>query len=226
MKMKLPFTVEQFYGVFHDYNETVWPAQWFLLGMAVLAIWFVAWRGRWSGRAVSAILALLWIWMGVVYHFIFFASINPLAYAFSVASLMGALVFMWQGVILGHLRFSVRNEAHAYLGGALIVFALVVYPAWSWLAGHIYPAMPTFGLPCPTTIFTIGILAFRTAPYPRGPLIVPLLWSLVGAQAAFLLGVPQDLGLLAAAAIGVMLLVRKRTSGLRRKHAAAGSALH
>lgn len=25
--MRLPFTIEQFYGVFRQYNEAVWPAQ-------------------------------------------------------------------------------------------------------------------------------------------------------------------------------------------------------
>lgn len=38
--MKLPFTVEQFFGIFRDYNETVWPAQVVLLGLALAAIWF------------------------------------------------------------------------------------------------------------------------------------------------------------------------------------------
>jgi hypothetical protein len=93
-------------------------------------------------------------------------------------------------------------------GVALVVFALVVYPAWSVRAGHGYPAMPTFGLPCPTTLFTIGVLALLVAPYPRSPLVVPLLWCLVGAQAAFLLGVQPDLGLLAAAAVAAFLIAR------------------
>jgi len=79
----------------------------------------------------------------------------------------------------------------------------VVYPVWSAYAGHPYPATPTFGLPCPTTIFTIGLLCFAVPPMPRSPLIVPLLWCLVGAQAAFLLGVQPDLGLIAAAVVGV-----------------------
>lgn len=216
--MKLPFTVEQFQEVFRNYNEAVWPAQVVLLALAVVAVWLVLRRRRWSGRAVSAILAFLWTWLAV-FHLAFFERINPLAYAFAVMSLMGAMVFLWQGVILGHLRFSARNSAYAYLGWALIVFALVVYPAWSWLAGHRYPIMPTFGLPCPTTLFTIGILAFRAAPYPRAPLIVPLLWSFVGAQAAFLLGVHQDLGLIAAAVVGVMLLRRKSMACMRQEPA-------
>ena len=92
----------------------------------------------------------------------------------------------------------------------LIVFALIVYPLWSWYAGHGYPFMPTFGLPCPTTIFTIGILAFMIPGYPRSPLIVPVLWCLVGVQAAFLLGVVQDMGLIVAGAVGVMLLIKAK----------------
>ncbi len=34
----LPFTVEQFYGVFREYNTTLWPAQIVLLVLAVVAV--------------------------------------------------------------------------------------------------------------------------------------------------------------------------------------------
>lgn len=214
--MRLPFTVEQFYASFRDYNEAVWPAQWLLLGLAVVStvIAFVPRRRSW--RAISVILACLWIWQAFAYHFAFFARINPLAYAFGVISLMAAWMFIWDGVVLGRLRFYVRNRPSAYAGLALIVYALIVYPAWSWNAGHRYPAMPTFGLPCPVTIFTIGMLALRAAPYPRGPLLVPILWAMAGGQAAFLLDVPQDLGLVAAGAVGIVLLTQRRLHGAVR----------
>jgi Family of unknown function (DUF6064) len=68
----------------------------------------------------------------------------------------------------------------------------------------------TVGLPCPTTIFTIGVLAFAVPPCPRSPLIVPVLWCFVGAQAAILLSVRPDLGLIAAAAVGIGLLITAR----------------
>ncbi len=97
----------------------------------------------------------------------------------------------------------------------LVVFALVVYPAWSVYAGHSYPALPTFGLPCPTTIFTVGLFALLVAPYPRSTIVAPLLWCLIGGQAAFLLGVPADLGLLFAAAVAAVLLAQPRASGAR-----------
>lgn len=208
--MQLPFTAEEFYGVFRDYNEALWPAQVYLVGLALVAIVLVLRPGRWSGIGVSAILAFLWTWLALVYHLAYFTRINPLAYVFSGVSLAGALVFLWQGVFRRGLRFAWSGGGRAYTGTVLIVFALVVYPVWSWYAGYHYPFMPTFGLPCPTTIFSIGLLAFLAAPYPRSAHVVPILWCFVGAQAAFLLGVWQDFGLVVAGAVGVVLLTRSK----------------
>lgn len=206
--MQLPFTVEQFYGVFSQYNIAVWPVQMLLLALAVTAIVLVGVVRRWSGVAVSAILAFLWAWLGLVYHLAFFTAINPMAYVFSAVSLAGAFIFFWQGVIRRKLVFKWTAGLRSVVGLALVVFALVIYPAWSVYAGHRYPGLPTFGLPCPTTLFTIGLLAFLVAPYPRSPLVVPVLWCLVGAQAAFFLGVMPDLGLIVAALVGMVLFAK------------------
>jgi hypothetical protein len=101
------------------------------------------------------------------------------------------------------LHFSIENDTRGWLASALIAFALLLYPALGWLAGHRYPAIPTFGLPCPTTIFTIGVLLHARGEVPRSVFVVPILWSLVGSSAAFVLGVYQDLGLLVAGVAGV-----------------------
>lgn len=206
--MQLPFSIEQFFGVFHNYNTAVWPAQVFLLLLALMAIALVLVRRSWSGLAISAILAFLWIWLGLVYHLAFFSAINPVAYVFAGVSVAGGFVFFWQGVVRRRLDFQWNPGARSYTGLVFIVFALIVYPAWSVFAGHGYPAFPTFGLPCPTTIFTIGLLALTVAPYPRSPLMVPVLWCFVGGQAAFLLDVPPDSGLIAAGVVGIVLLMR------------------
>ncbi len=212
--MALPFTVEQFYGVFRDYNTAVWPAQWFLVALALAALVAVLRPRPWSGVAVSAVLGVLWTWIAFAYHLAFFARISPAAYGFAALSAAGATVFVWQGVIRRRLTFRWVPGLKATAGVVLVVFALVVYPVWSAYAGHPYPATPSFGLPCPTTIFTIGLLCFAVPPTPRSPLLVPLLWCLVGAQAAFLLGVQPDLGLIAAAVVGMGVLA---TAGQRRR---------
>lgn len=204
----LPFTREQFFAIFGDYNLAVWPMPLVLTALALAAIGLVFARRSWSGRAIAAILAFFWAWIAIAYHGAHFTRINPLAYGFAAVSFCGALVFAWQGVIRGSMRFGWSGGWRSAVGVALIVYALAVYPAWSWLAGHRYPEMPTFGLPCPTTIFTLGILAFLAAPLPKTVFVVPVLWSAVGVQAAFFLGVPQDLGLGVAGILGLALVRR------------------
>ncbi len=208
--MQLPFTIEDFFGVFRDYNEAVWPVQVVLIAVALVTVLLAVRSSRWSGVVVSAMLAFLWAWMAVAYHMAFFASINSLAYGFAGVCLVGSLVFVWQGVLRRRLQFGWTRGWRAYSGLALVVTALLIYPVWSWYRGHPYPLLPTFGLPCPTTIFTIGLLAFLVPPYPRSPFIIPLLWCLIGVQAAFLLGVAQDITLLVAAAVGVILMSRAK----------------
>lgn len=120
---------------------------------------------------------------------------------------VGAIVFVWQGMVRRRLTFRWEPGPKATAGTVLIAFALVVYPVLSAFAERPFPTTPTFGLPCPTTIFTIGLLCFAEPSTPRSPLIVPILWCGVGSQAAFLLGVQPDLGLIAAGVVSLALLL-------------------
>lgn len=139
---------------------------------------------------------------------------------------------MWSGVVpvAQQLRNKIWTPTHALLqrprapvtnglapgplaafGRGLIAFALLVYPAIGELLGHDHPATPTFGHPCPTTIFTIGMLMLMTHSSPRWLYIAPLLWTLVGSTAAFLLGVYQDLGLVVAGLAGAWVMSGARS---------------
>jgi hypothetical protein len=80
----------------------------------------------------------------------------------------------------------------------LAAYALA-YPALNVVAGHTYPASPTFGVPCPTGIFTTGLLLTAAKPLPIAALVVPVLWAIIGGSAALLLGVTTDYVLLACA---------------------------
>ena len=97
----------------------------------------------------------------------------------------------------------------------LMIFAFAVYPAWTYLAGHRFPAFPTFGLPCPTTLFTLGLLAFLVKPYPRSPFVVPVLCCFVGSQTVFVFDVQANLGLILAGVIGIVLLIRSKPAATR-----------
>ena len=58
--MELPFTIAQFYGVFRDYNTAVWPAQCFLVVLALGAVASVLRPQPWSDVAVSTIPNEVW----------------------------------------------------------------------------------------------------------------------------------------------------------------------
>jgi hypothetical protein len=157
--------------------------------------------------------------MGVAYHFAFFTGINPAAWMFGAAYLAAAGLFAWHASA-GKLRFARPAGANGATGLAVISYALVGYPTIGWLAGHAYPYMPTFGLPCPTTIFTLGVLLLARGPVSLWLLVVPFAWTIIGTVAAVKLGVIQDLGLPVAAVIVASVLASRvrrppRDSGYR-----------
>jgi len=75
--------------------------------------------------------------------------------------------------------------------------------------GHVYPLAPTFGLPCPTTIFTFGILLMSVGRLPYVILIIPVLWSVIGSFAIVSFGIKEDAGLLVAGLFTTAALIYK-----------------
>lgn len=205
--MKLPFSSEQFFDVMVQYNQAVWPAQVVLTAAALAAVALLFVRRPWAAPALWSILAALWAWTGVAYHFAFFARINPAAMAFGLVFLAGAGAFVYGGVVRRSVTFDPQMNLRTLVGAALVVYALLVYPLWSAATGHPYPSLPTFGLPCPTTLFTVGLLCMAVGRGHGLILVAPLLWCLVGVQAAFLFGVIPGLGLGVAALVAAVLLV-------------------
>jgi hypothetical protein len=201
----MPFTAEQFFSVFAEYNADVWPMQIVLLGLAVVAVVLVAGRNRLSKRVVPAILALLWIWMGVAYHLMHFARINEAARIFGWLFIVQGAVFLWAGTAAGGIAFGPTPRGRRALGWLLLAYGLFIYPIIGRLIGHEYMASPTFGVPCPTTIFTVALLFFATR-FPKYVLAIPIIWAAVGTSAALNLGVPQDFGLTVAGIASFALL--------------------
>ena len=69
--------------------------------------------------------------------------------------------------------------------------------------------IPAFGVPCPTTIFTAGVLMLAT-PRSWRLSIIPVMWSVIGGSAANLLAVRADYALpIAGIALAVFSLQRQ-----------------
>ncbi len=210
--MQLPFSAEQFFDVFARYNQAIWPAQWLLTGLALTAVGLIILKPTAAARIVSGILAGLWLWMGAVYHLGYFASINPAARLFGAAFITEAVVLLW--VALRGLPVSARvaPDLNRIVGGALVMYALLAYPLIGYFSGHRYPATATFGAPCPTTIFTFGLLLWMADRVPWRVVIIPAAWALIGTFAAIRLSVPQDYGLLVAGVATIAVLARRSAS--------------
>jgi hypothetical protein len=209
--MKLPFTTEQFLFVFQQYNRAVWPMQIVLTLLALVAVFFGLRYRPFSTKLISAILAFFWLWMGIVYHILNFTIINPAAYAFGILYILQGALFLYAGWIKQSVSFRYRSDVYGLTGVLLILYALLIYPVLGYFLGHVYPQSPTFGLPCPTTIFTFGILLWTERRMPLYLLIIPIVWSLIGFSAALTLGIQEDIGLLVAAVVSsTMIIIRNK----------------
>jgi hypothetical protein len=201
--MQLPFTHDEFLDLFGDYNRALWPVV-VLLWLATLGALVRLYRGRpQASRVLAALLVFHWAWAGAVYHLAFFRRINPAALLFGLAFLLEAALLFWRGVIRPSASFISSSSIWSKFGFGLVLYALV-YPAVGLLFGLHYPRLPTFGVPCPTTILTAGLLLL--VPKSEARLLggIPVLWAGVGGSAAFVLGVRADLVLPLA---GVLLLI-------------------
>lgn len=203
----IPFTVDQFLDVFEQYNVGVWPAQVFLYTIGIVAICLTVSRKKDFSRSVGFILSLFWIWMGIVYHLWFFSVINKAALVFAALFVLQGVIFFIVGVVKRQLKFRFSYNFYGIVGGVFLLYALLIYPVLGYWLSHRYPAAPTFGLPCPTTIFTFGMLLWSNRRVPLYVLVVPLAWTLLGFWAAISLGMIEDLGLLAAGVIGSLLII-------------------
>jgi hypothetical protein len=218
--MNPPFSREAFFGVFAAYNTAVWPLQIVLPLFTVAMIALLLRDAPWRGRAMSLWLAALWAWMAIGYHWRFFSEINPAARVFGGAFLLQAVLILWFGFRSGGLRFRPRDNWVGYAGGFLITYALFAYSLIGIGLGQVYPALPTFGLPCPTTILTFGVFLWLVPTIPWALLVIPSLWSLVAISAAVSFGVTEDLMLPVAALLALAVAVWQR---LRRKERASDS---
>ncbi len=205
--MKPPFSLEQFLHVFRNYNLAVYPMQIVLYLLSGIAVYLVFKPNPKSDKIINLILSFLWFWMAIVYHIIFFTAINKAAYIFGGLFIIQGMLFLIFGAFQNKVSFHFKNDKYAITGITLILFATIVYPVLGYFFGHIYPSSPTFGLPCPTTIFTFGFLLLNTNKCPITILIIPFIWSVIGFLAAFQFGILEDTGLIVASLLSVFLLM-------------------
>ena len=192
--MTLPFTPAQFFEVFATYHDRFAAVAVTMWVVTAVAVGLSSRQPVAHRRTVAVVLGLQWIWSGLAYHALLFTAINPAAWGFAALFLMqGALL-----VVRGTRVHWLEGRGLRRTVGLALTFYGFVYPLLNIAFGHPYPATPTFGVPCPTAIVTIGLLLTVRGGPPVSLSLIPLVWSVIRPE-----GWVAGSGSLSATSIGV-----------------------
>lgn len=200
-------TLERFLNYASRYNLDLYPAQYLMLGLGLIAILTVFFRTKTSSRFISAILAFFYGWIGIQFYMIYFKEFMPIPFVFGILFIIQALIFILEGTIRNRISFQFKTDIYGLTGALLLFYAIFGYQALEYLLGRGYPEILSFGMfPCPTVIFSLGILLWTGKKFPPYILIFPIIQALSGFIPAFIIGIIEDIGLIISGLLIVSLL--------------------
>ena len=202
-----PITFEQFLKLITGYNQAVWPMQIVAYILGISALFFAITETKYSSRIVSAILAFFWLWIGIVFSLIYVSKIMKLFIVVGILFIIQAILFLIVGVFKSNIPFRFRLDVYGAIGIIFIAYAIIGYPIIEYLLGRSYTQFLYIGLvPCPTTVFTFGLLLWMVKKLPKYILIIPFIISLDGLL-AIPLGVYEDIGMVIAGLLGTFMII-------------------
>lgn len=206
--MNLSVDLEQLMSVFGAYNIAIWPMQVFAYLAGLVALYSAFKQTRFSNNIASGILSFFWIWTGVVFCIFCWGPTYPAAYGFGALLTAQGVIFLLNAA-KPTLSFRTQRNQFALIGALFIFYAMAGYPLLGYLLGHVYPRSMPFGLvPCPTAVFTLGLLMLTDKMVPRYVLIIPAIWSIC-AIVSVLSGIYEDSGLILAGLVCIPILLRR-----------------
>jgi len=200
-------TLERFLDYTSNYNLDLYPSQYLMLGLGLLAILTVFFRSKHSSRFISAILAFFYGWIGIQFYIVYFKEFMPMPIVFATLFIVQALIFILEGTVRNRISFQFKADLYGFTGALLIIYGIFGYQALEYILGRGYPEILAFGMfPCPTVIFSLGILLWTGKKFPSYILIIPLIHALSGFIPAFMIGIIEDIGLIISGLLTLSLL--------------------
>jgi hypothetical protein len=182
------FSPDTYYRLFALYHHRTWPVQIVLLGLGAMALFVVTRPARSPssrGRIVCIALAACWLWTGVMFHLVSYATINWAARYFGAAFVIQAGLLLWCGA---RGRFALERS-HATVALMALVAVGIAAPTIGLLSGREWDQVELLGLtPDPTAVATIILLCLSARRLPTLVLVIPLAWCLVGGLTLYALG--------------------------------------
>ncbi|HEY3371943.1 MAG TPA: DUF6064 family protein [Prolixibacteraceae bacterium] len=210
MNMTTPFSIEQFFYVFEQYNLAVFPGQLIIAFLGLVGLVLLHSKAPFKNGFIGIFLGALWIWTGLIYHIEFFSKINQAAFLFGDLFIIQGLLILYNS-FKDRFHFSFEPQLKDYAGYFFILFGLIIYPLIGLVSHGSLMKTISLGLPCPSVIFTFGFLILTKSHFPKYLLLIPSLWAIVGLSAVVNFGVYPDLMILISAISAIVLVgFRKR----------------
>lgn len=190
MQLSLPYTAEVLTSFIAGYHDDIWPVQIIAGALAVLVMVLIMYGKRGSHRLIGCVLALFWLWCGVVFYYLRFADISFLADGYAAAFVLQALLLVWHSALRNRVNFSLRRDMAAWAGLALVVIAALIYPGIMYMLDGSKHSLRLIGVtPVATTLFTIGVLLMAEMSYRRRALItaIPVFYLLASGFTHYIL---------------------------------------
>jgi hypothetical protein len=208
--MKIPFTTEQFFEIIEKYNKAIFPMQLIILLLGIITVIVLHSKTKSKNKIIGGFLGALWIWIGVVYHLVFFTEINKAAYVFGGIFILQGLLLLYETFFRRKLEFEFRGKIIDYIAYSFIILGIVIYPMLIFFLKDSFASTITLGLPCPSTILTFGFLMLAKPKLSKYILIIPALWTIVGTSAALNFGVYPDYFMPVSALIAIIYLITRK----------------
>jgi len=211
----LSFSLEEFLLVLENYNLDIWPLQIIAYVLIILVLFISLKPTKYSVKIVLVVLSFFWLFTGIVFCIIYWAPSHLFGLIFGISCTVQGLLFLCS-VIRSDITIGSPDKIYTLIGILFVLYAIVGYQIFGYYLGHIYPKFFAVGLvPCPTTIFTLGIFLIINKSIPIKYFVIPLVISLGGFLAAYN-GIYEDIGLIIVGISGTILIMQ-RNAQVKRK---------
>ena len=167
----LMFSPRIYWRLVEQYNRDVWPAQLLGLVVGITAMKLATLRQARADRALAALLAASWLWVGWAFHWQRYATINWSAQYIAMAFALQAALLVGVAATAQPTARRAGGERHARsaprrVAGWLAVGGGLLYPFFGAIAGRPWTQAEVFAIaPEPTALATLGLLALAGPAY-------------------------------------------------------------
>jgi hypothetical protein len=210
------FNPDDFFIILERYNVNFWPLQVIAFIMALISTILALTSFKYASKIILTTLIVFWLWTGVVFSAVYWAEIYVYAYMFAALWVIQVILFIF-AFFRNQVSFRFGISTNGIVGLIFILYAIAGYQLFGHFIGHAYPRFFPVGMvPCPTVIFTFGILLLAEKNLPKYLIIIPFISALAGILAASN-NIIEDFGLVAAGLIGsVLIMIKNRQASVAK----------